>query len=64
VSHIITRSWIGLGLVGRARLAATNPAAFEPNLASSLNNLGMMLSGLGRRVARRSLTSGLPQNGT
>jgi tetratricopeptide (TPR) repeat protein len=31
------------------RLAAANPAAFEPNLATSLNNIGNMLSELGRR---------------
>ncbi|MDR7278264.1 tetratricopeptide (TPR) repeat protein [Catenuloplanes atrovinosus] len=31
------------------RLAAANPAAFEPDLAASLNNLGADLSGLGRR---------------
>ncbi|MEU8263990.1 tetratricopeptide repeat protein, partial [Micromonospora sp. NPDC048999] len=33
----------------RRRLAATNPAAFEPGLATALNNLGIMLSYLGRR---------------
>jgi len=31
------------------RLAAGNPAAFEPHLAMSLNNLGNRLSNLGRR---------------
>jgi tetratricopeptide (TPR) repeat protein len=30
------------------RLAATNPAAFEPDLAGSLNNLGRVFSSLGR----------------
>ncbi|MCK9921770.1 tetratricopeptide repeat protein, partial [Frankia sp. AgPm24] len=33
----------------RRRLAAANPAAFEPDLARSLTNLGALLSGLGRR---------------
>ena len=31
------------------RLAAANPAAFEPDLARSLNHLGIRLSNLGRR---------------
>lgn len=33
----------------RRRLAATNPAAFEPDLARALNHLGIRLSYLGRR---------------
>ena len=31
------------------RLAATNPAAYEPDLASSLNNLSNRLADAGRR---------------
>src|SRR5205823_3660573 len=31
------------------RLAAANPAAFEPNLATALTNLAVRLSNLGRR---------------
>ncbi|MGH3568804.1 MAG: hypothetical protein ACRDRH_22810, partial [Pseudonocardia sp.] len=41
----------------RRRLAATNPAAFEPDLASSLNNLSVMLSNLGRREDALTATS-------
>ncbi|MBL7519161.1 tetratricopeptide repeat protein, partial [Frankia sp. CNm7] len=37
------------GVEIRRRLAGANPAAFEPDLAAALTNLGAMLSGLGRR---------------
>jgi tetratricopeptide (TPR) repeat protein len=33
----------------RRRLAEAQPAAYLPDLAGSLNNLGILLSGLGRR---------------
>ncbi|MER6086307.1 tetratricopeptide repeat protein, partial [Streptomyces sp. NPDC001833] len=33
----------------RRRLAAVNPAAYEPDLAASLTNLGTFLAGAGRR---------------
>ncbi|MGH3910516.1 MAG: tetratricopeptide repeat protein, partial [Pseudonocardiaceae bacterium] len=39
------------------RLAGVNPAAFEPDLASALNNLGGWLSGLGRREEALAATS-------
>jgi tetratricopeptide (TPR) repeat protein len=39
------------------RLTATNPAAFEPDLAMSLNNLGADLSGLGRREEALAATA-------
>ncbi|MGH4010806.1 MAG: tetratricopeptide repeat protein [Pseudonocardiaceae bacterium] len=39
------------------RLAGVNPAAFEPDLASALNNLGMMLSNLGRREEALAATT-------
>ena len=41
----------------RRRLAAANPAAFEPDLAGSLNNLGAMLSDLGRREEALTATT-------
>jgi hypothetical protein len=37
-------------------LAAASPAAFEPNLAMSLNNLDLMLSDLGRREEATAAT--------
>ena len=40
----------------RRRLAAVNPAAFEPDLARSLNNLGNRLSGVGRRAEALTAT--------
>ena len=37
--------------MGRRRLAARNPEAFQPDLAMSLNNLSNQLSELGRHEA-------------
>jgi tetratricopeptide (TPR) repeat protein len=39
------------------RLAQTNPATFEPNLALALNNLGIWLSNLGRREQALTVTT-------
>ncbi|MBK7387229.1 MAG: tetratricopeptide repeat protein [Methanothrix sp.] len=40
------------------KLAQSNPAAFLPDLATSLNNLGIFLSALGRREDALALTQG------
>ncbi|MGH3774215.1 MAG: tetratricopeptide repeat protein, partial [Pseudonocardiaceae bacterium] len=39
------------------RLAEVNPAAFEPDLAMALNNLGIWLSNLGRREEALAATT-------
>jgi tetratricopeptide (TPR) repeat protein len=41
----------------RRRLAGVNPAAFDPDLASALNNRGAMLSNLGRREEALAATT-------